>query len=74
MQMKIINAIIGFFRNLFGKKPAGDGDCGNCEVKDICQTTDRNKKFAVIVGMENSKWGRCSGSDKDSNVMLGLIR
>lgn len=34
--MKIINAIIGFFRNLFGKKPAGDGDCGNCEVKDIC--------------------------------------
>lgn len=72
--MKILNAIIGFFRNLFGNKIEGDGDCDNCEVKDVCQTTDRTKKFAVIVGMESSKWGSCPGSNKDSNVMLDLIK
>ena len=73
--MKLINAIIGFFKSLFGgKKPDENGDCGDCEVKDVCQTTDRNKKFALVVGMENSKWGNCSGSNKDSNVMLGLIQ
>lgn len=70
--MKILNAIVGFFKNLFGFK--GDGDCDNCEVKDVCQTTDKNKKWALIVGMESSKWGSCPGSDKDSNVMLGLIK
>ncbi len=73
--MKLINAIIGFFKSLFGgKKPNENGDCGDCEVKAVCQTTDRNKKFAVIVGMESSKWGSCPGSNKDSNVMLGLVQ
>lgn len=72
--MKILNAIIGFFKNLFGKKTEGDGDCDNCQEKDVCQTTDRTKKFAVIVGMETSKWGSCPGSNKDSNVMLDLIK
>ena len=73
--MKILNAIIGFFKNLFGgKKPNENGDCDDCEVKDVCQTTDRTKKFAVIVGMETSKWGSCPGSNKDSNVMLDLIK
>lgn len=72
--MKILNAIVGFFKSLFGKKKIdGNGDCGNCEAKDVCQTTDRSKKFAVIVGMESSKWGSCPGSDKDSTVMLGLV-
>ena len=72
--MKILNAIVGFFKNLFGKKKTdGNGDCVNCEAKDVCQTTDRSKKFAVIVGMESSKWGSCPGSDKDSAVMLGLV-
>ena len=73
--MKILNAIIGFFKSLFGgKKPNENGDCDDCEIKDVCQTTDRTKKFAVIVGMETSKWGSCAGSDKDSNVMLGLVK
>ena len=73
--MKIINAIIGFFKGLFGGgKPSPSGDCSDCEVKAVCQTTDKNKKFAVIVGMESSKWGGCPGADKDSNTMLGLIR
>ena len=72
--MKLIDAIIGFFKSLFGKKPNPDGDCSDCQVKAVCQTTDRNKKYSVIVGMETSKWGGCSGSDKDSNVMLGLVQ
>lgn len=72
--MKLINAIIGFFKSLFGKKPNPDGDCSDCEAKEVCQTTDRDKKYSVIVGMENSKWGSCSGSNKDSNVMLDLIQ
>lgn len=72
--MKLIDAILGFFKSLFGRKPNPDGDCSDCEVKSVCQTTDRNKKYSVIVGMETSKWGGCSGSDKDSNVMLGLIQ
>ena len=71
--MKIINAIVEFFKSLFGKKPQGDGNCEECEVKEVCQTTDSEKKYAVIVGMESSKWGSCAGSDKDSNVMLGLV-
>lgn len=73
--MKILNAILGFLKNLFGgKKPNENGDCDECEVKDVCQTTDRTKKYAVIVGMESSKWGSCPGSNKDSNVMLDLIK
>lgn len=24
--------------------------------------------------METSKWGKCAGSDKDSNVMQGIIK
>ena len=72
--MKILDAIIGFFKNLFGKKTEGDGDCDNCDIKAVCQTTDRTKKYALVVGMETSKWGACSGSNKDSNVMLGLIQ
>ena len=70
--MGILKKIIGFFKNLFGFK--GDGDCDNCEIKDVCQTTDKNKKWALVVGMESSKWGSCAGSTKDSNVMLGLIK
>lgn len=73
--MKIINAIIGFFKNLFGgKKPNANGECSDCEVKEVCQTTDRTKKFALVVGVESSKWGACPGSTKDSNVMLELIK
>ena len=73
--MKILNAIIGFFKSLFTKKTDEEGECDNCEVvKEVCQTTDRNKKFALVVGMESSKWGACPGSTKDSNVMLDLIK
>jgi hypothetical protein len=72
--MKLINAIIGFFKGLFGKKTdENDGECLNCEEKDVCQTTDKSKKYALIVGMETSKWGACPGSDKDSSVMYGLV-
>lgn len=34
--MKVINAIITFFKNLFGKKTEGNGDCDNCEAKTVC--------------------------------------
>ena len=67
--MKLIDAIFGFFKNLF-KKPSNDGDCDDCTDRAVCQTTDKNKKYAVIVGMETSKWGACPGADKDSNTML----
>lgn len=70
--MKLIDAIVGFFKRLFAGK--ADGECEDCGEKGVCQTTDKNKKYALIVGMETSKWGSCPGSDKDSNTMLGLIK
>ena len=70
--MKLIDAILGFFKSLFGKNP--DGNCDDCSDRTVCQTTDKNKKYAVIVGMETSKWGGCPGADKDSNTMLSLIK
>lgn len=74
--MKFFSAIVGFFKSLFG---FGNGECSDCQYSDCqekaaCQTVDRGKKYAVIVGMEQSKWGSCPGSDKDSNTMLGLIQ
>ena len=69
--MKFFSAIIGFFKSLFGI--GGSGDCDDCHEK-ACQTTDKNKKYALLIGMEQSKWGSCPGSDKDSNTMLGLIQ
>ena len=69
--MNILNIIWRFFKSLFGM--GVDEDCPDCQEKAVCQTVDRNKKYAVIVGMEQSKWGSCSGSDKDSSTMLGLI-
>lgn len=71
--MKLINKLIEFFKTLFGKGSA-NGECGDCSEKDICQTVDRSKKYALIVGVESSKWGACPGSTKDSNVMLGLVQ
>ncbi len=70
--MKLIDVIVGFFKSLFGRKV--DGNCGDCSDRTVCQTTDRNKKYVVIVGMETSKWGVCSGADQDSNTMLSLIK
>ena len=70
--MKLIDAILGFFKSLFGKNP--DGNCDDCTDRTVCQTTDKNKKYVVIVGMETSKWGGCPGADKDSNTMLSLIK
>jgi hypothetical protein len=70
--MKLLKTIARFFKSLFGM--GVDEDCpDDCQEKAVCQTVDRNKKYAVIVGMEQSKWGSCSGSDKDSNTILGLI-
>lgn len=71
--MKLIDVIVGFIKSLFSKKPA-DGNCDDCSDRTVCQTTDKNKKYAVIVGMETSKWGGCPGADKDSNTMLALIK
>ena len=68
--MKILKSILGFFKSLFG---FGNDECPDCQEKAACQTVDRGKKYAVIVGMEQSKWGTCSGSDKDSSTMLGLM-
>lgn len=70
--MKLIDIILSFLKSLFGKND--NGDCGDCMDRTVCQTTDKNKKYALIVGMETSKWGSCPGSDKDSNTMLSLIR
>ena len=66
--------ILDFFKGLLTKKQDGnDGNCEDCSDREVCQTTDKNKKYAVIVGMEQSKWGGCSGANKDSNTMLGLV-
>lgn len=72
--MKLIDVIVGFFKSIFGKKPVGDGNCDDCSDRTVCQTTDKNKKYVVIVGMETSKWGGCPGADKDSNTMQSLIK
>ena len=69
--MKLIDIILSFFKSLFGKHD--NGDCGDCMDRTVCQTTDKNKKYALIVGMETSKWGACPGADKDSNTMNFLV-
>ena len=66
----IINSILRFVKNLFTKK---SDDCDSCSDRTVCQTLDRNKKYAVILGLEKSKWGSCPGSTKDSNTMFGLV-
>jgi hypothetical protein len=50
--MKILKSILGFFKSLFGMGGKEDEDCPDCQEKAVCQTVDRNKKYAVIVGME----------------------
>lgn len=70
--MKIIDAIVGFIKNLF-KKTQNNEDCEMCSDRTICQTADKNKKYAIIVGMENSRYGACPGADKDSNTMNAMI-
>ena len=72
--MKLFDIILNFLKSLFKGKEDCDDCCVDCVDKGVCQTTDKNKKYAVIIGMENSKWGSCPGSDKDSNTMLGLIK
>ena len=69
--MKILDAIIKFVKSMF-KKSTND-DCDTCNDRDICQTLDKNKKYAVIVGMENSRYGGCPGADLDSNTMNAMI-
>lgn len=65
--MNIISSIINFLKSLFNSKTTSSD-------KAITQTTDRNKKYALIVGMETSaKFGSCPGADKDSNTMNALI-
>lgn len=66
----IINSILRFVKNLFTKN---SDDCDSCSDRTVCQTLDRNKKYAVILGLEKSKWGSCSGSTKDSDTMFGMI-
>ena len=70
--MKLIDIIVWFFKKIFSKK--NDGECDSCNVKDVCQTVDRSKKYALLIGMESSKWGACPGSNRDSDTMLGLIK
>lgn len=70
--MKILDAIIKFVKSMF-KKSTND-DCDTCNDRAVCQTLDKNKKYAVIVGMENSRYGGCPGADKDSNTMLSLVK
>ena len=70
--MKIIDAIVGFIKNIFRKYQTNE-ECGICSDRTICQTTDKNKKYAVIVGMETSRFGACPGADKDSITMNGMV-
>ena len=74
--MKILKAILGFFKNLFGFK--GDGDCDNCEAKDVCQTTDKTKKYAVLLRLLRTpleaRLQRCPRMDfsfSPTQVMVG---
>ena len=72
--MKLIDIILGFFKSLFNKPSCNGGDCEECTNRTVCQTTDKTKKYALVVGMETSKWGGCPGADKDSNTMFSLIK
>ena len=72
--MKLFDIILNFLKSLFKGKEDCDDCCVDCVDKGVCQTTDKNKKYAVIIGMESSKWGSCPGADKDSNTMLGLVK
>lgn len=71
--MKLIDIILSFLKSLFNK-PTNNGDCDECTDRTVCQTTDKTKKYALVVGMETSKWGGCPGADKDSNTMFSLIK
>lgn len=69
--MNILKSILNFLKKLFDGSTS-NGDCESCHAKD-CATIDKSKKYAVIVGMETSKYGACPGADKDSNTMLWMI-
>ena len=70
--MKIIDTIINFIKRVFNKSPNTE-DCVDCSEKSVCQPIDKNKKYALLIGMEISKWGSCPGANLDSNNMLGMV-
>ena len=70
--MKLLSLIANFIKSIFSKKTCSE--CGNCDDRGVCQTLDKSKKYALICGLEQSKWGYCYGSNRDSDTMLGLIK
>ena len=69
--MKILTIIFDIIKEIFSKKTTDE--CDTCSDRVACTPIDRSKKYAVIVGLDNSKWGSCPGADLDSNNMLGMI-
>lgn len=69
--MQVIISILNFFKNIFNKSK--NNDCVICDNRSTCQTVDKNKRYAIIIGVETSKWGSCPGSRKDSNMMYDMI-
>lgn len=69
--MKLIDIILDFIKGVFSRK--AEGECDSCFDRNACDPIDKSKKYAVIVGLDASKWGSCPGADLDSNNMLGMI-
>lgn len=66
--MKWIKYLINLVKSIF----SDNEECDTCFEKK-CETLTNENRYAVIVGMEKSKWGNCPGADRDSNTMLSMI-
>ena len=70
--MKLIDFILDLLKKIFSKKTTNE--CDSCSDRDACaHPIDKSKKYAVIVGLDNSRWGSCPGANLDSNNMLGMV-
>lgn len=69
--MKLIDIILDFIKGVFSRK--AEGECDSSSERNSCAPIDKSKKYAVIVGLDASKWGSCPGANLDSNNMLGMI-
>ena len=70
--MKLIDFILDLLKKIFFKKTTNE--CDACSDRDACaHTIDKSKKYALLIGMETSKWGSCPGANLDSNNMLGMV-
>ena len=69
--MKILTIIFDIIMGIFSKKTTDE--CDTCSDRVACAPIDKSKRYAVIIGLENSKWGSCPGAFKDSNTMFEMI-